>query len=382
MLLFEKESLWSLGCPRLWSQHLLSVLKKEGFVTSKYDSCLLIKPNMLIVLYVNDAGVCAKNEHDIDELIHRLTKRGFELTHEGSFSEFLGIKFVHDKETGTITVMQQGLIKKILSATAMGDCSPNCIPAAPTALGINPDGESMDEEWSYPSIVGMLLYLSTSTCPDIMFKESQVARFNHSPKKSHATAVKMIIHYLKCTINKGTIIHPTGTLQLDCWVDATFGNLYCIDPDHEPSATKSCTRYIITLGGCPLVWKSQLQSTMALSTQEGEYCALSQAMCTLIPICAILIEISSTLSLPPSTMVSIQSWVFEDNNSTLLLAINQCITSGTKHYLIQWYFFWSHIKDGDFEVLCVDINLQDADYMTKGLPCQPFESDCFHTQGW
>ena len=340
-----KKSLYGLSvAPKLWSQHLLSALKKEGFVASKYASCLLIKPNMLIVLYVNDAGVCTKNEHDINELIHRLTKCGFGLTHEGSFSEFLCIKFVHDKETGAITATQQGLIKKILAATAMEDCNPNWVPAAPITLGIDPDGEPMDEEWSYPLIIEMLLYLLTNTCPDITFAVSQVARFNHSPKKSHVTAIKMIIHYLKHTIDKGTIIHPTGTLQLDCWVDATFGNLYHINLDHEPSAAKLRTGYIITLGGCPLVWKSQLQSTIALSTQEGEYCALSQTMRTLIPICAILIEISSALSLPPSTTASIHSRVFEDNNSGLLLAVNQCITSHTKHYLIQWHFFWSHVK--------------------------------------
>ena len=306
---------------------------------------------MLIVLYVNDAGVCAKNGHDINELIHRLTKSGFKLTREGSFAEFLGIKFVHDKETGTITATQQGLIKKILAATAMEDCNPNWVPATPTALGIDPDGEPMDEEWSYPLIIGMLLYLSTNTHPDITFAVSQVARFNHSPKKSHATAIKLIIHYIKCTINKGTIIHPTGTLQLDCWVDATFRNLYHVDPDHEPSTAKSCTRYIITPGGCPLVWKSQLQLAIALSTQEGEYCALSQAMRTLIPIRAILIEILSALSLPPSMTASIHSQVFEDNNGALLLAVNQCITSCTKHHLIQWHFFWSHVKDGDIKVL-------------------------------
>ena len=199
---------------------------------------------MLIVLYVNDAGVCTKNEHNINELICRLTKCGFELTCEGSFSEFLGIKFVHDKETGAITAMQQGLIKKILVVTAMEDCNPNWVPASPTALGIDPDGEPMDEEWSYPSIIGMLLYLLTNTCPDITFAVSQVARFNHSPKKSHVTAVKMIICYLKCTINKGTIIHPTGTLQLDCWVDAAFRNLYTLiqitslpPPSHAPDTS-------------------------------------------------------------------------------------------------------------------------------------------------
>ena len=42
----------------------------------------------------------------------------------------------------------------------------------------------------------------------------------------------------------------------------------------------------------------------------------------------------------------------------------------------------SHVKDGDIELLHVNTNLQDADYMTKGLPCQTFESNRFRTQGW
>ena len=60
------------------------------------------------------------NMHDINELICRLTKHGFELTREGSFSEFLGIKFVHNKETGAITAMQQGLIKRNSSSDING----------------------------------------------------------------------------------------------------------------------------------------------------------------------------------------------------------------------------------------------------------------------
>jgi hypothetical protein len=48
----------------------------------------------------------------------------------------------------------------------------------------------MEESWSYHSILGMLLYLSTKTRPDVAFAVSQVARFCHSAKKSHASAVK------------------------------------------------------------------------------------------------------------------------------------------------------------------------------------------------
>jgi hypothetical protein len=80
----------------------------------------------------------------------------------------------------------------------------------------------MVEEWSYPSIVGMLVYLSINTRPHICFAVSQVARFDHSTKESHATAFKMIVRYLHRTSDKGRIVRPTGTLQIDCFALADF----------------------------------------------------------------------------------------------------------------------------------------------------------------
>ena len=139
----------------------------------------------MVVLYVDDCGIAAPEQKYIDEFITALENKGFTLTWEGSFSEFLGIKFTENKEAGTITLTQKGLIKKIIAATGMEDCNPNWTPASTTTLGIDPDGELMTDEWSYPSIVGLLLYLSTNTRPDIAFAVSQVARFSYSPKQSH-----------------------------------------------------------------------------------------------------------------------------------------------------------------------------------------------------
>ena len=85
---------------------------------------------------------------------------------------------------------QEGLIQKILEATGMEECNPNQTPTIKEALGSDPDGELMTNEWSYCSIIGMLLHLSTNMIPDIAFAVSQVAHFSHNPKKSHATAVK------------------------------------------------------------------------------------------------------------------------------------------------------------------------------------------------
>jgi hypothetical protein len=296
------------------------------------------------------------------------------LTKEGFFSEFLDIKFSENKDAGTITSTQKGLIKKIISATNMENCNPNWTPAATSALGMDPDGELMTEEWSYPSIVGMLLYLSTNTRPDIAFVVSQVARFSHSSKQYHASAVKQIFCYLSRTWDKGTIVKPTNTLQLDCYIDADFAGLYKCDPDASPTSAKSRLGFIISLGGVPLVWRSQLQSEISLSTIESEYSSLSQAMCTLLLIRSLLMEVAPAIGLQKALVATIHARVFKDNNGAYLLATNQRITRRTKYYLIKLHFFWNAVRnDGEVMVLKVDTLRQGADYLTKGLAREAFE---------
>jgi hypothetical protein len=60
---------------------------------------------------------------------------------------------------------QMGLIKKIIATTKIENYNPNWVPATKEALGIDPEGEPMEETWSYPSIIRMLLYLLTNTRP-------------------------------------------------------------------------------------------------------------------------------------------------------------------------------------------------------------------------
>ena len=188
-------------------------------------------------------------------------------------------------------MIQPGLISKIIKATGMTQCNPNKTPALKASLGCDADGEPMEEDWNYRSVVGMLLYLSTNTRPDIAYAVSQVARFGHNPKKSHATAVKMIVRYLAGTVNKGVIYTKLNTFTLNCFVDADFAGMYGYEPNSSPLAAKSRTGYIISLAGCFLLCKSQVQSTIALSTGEAEYGALSQAMRTLIPIREAIIDL-------------------------------------------------------------------------------------------
>jgi hypothetical protein len=135
-----------------------------GFTQSVHDPCLLLKSGMCIALYVDNAGIAATQKEDVDKLVANLHDHGFELTQEGSFSKFLSIKFEYSNNSKTLTMTQKGLILNIITTAKMEDCNPNWTPPLSQALGIDPDGEPMHEEWNYHSIVGILilLYLSAN----------------------------------------------------------------------------------------------------------------------------------------------------------------------------------------------------------------------------
>jgi hypothetical protein len=357
-------------------------LEAEGFTACKNEPCLLTRPGMMLVVYVDDAGIAARSEQEIDSFIESMRKRGFELNKEGTFNEFLGIKLERSDDRKTVTLTQQGLIQKILKATNMTDCTPSEVPTSQLPLGSDEDGDPMKESWGYNSIVGMLLYLTTNTRPDLSFAVSQVARFCAKPKQSHANAIKLILRYLKGSSNQGLIVTPTGNLDLDCFVDADFAGLYRRERDDNPTAVKSRTGFVITLGGCPLIWKSQLQTEIALSTMEAEYAALSFAMRRLIPIRCLLVEVIDRLKLKNKPNIKIKCTVFEDNNGCLTLANNHKLTSRTKHYLIKWHFFWDWVKSGLISVVRVDTTEQLADTFTKGLPRDLFKKLRKLLLGW
>ena len=225
---------------------------------------------------------------------------------------------------------QSGLIKKIIKATGMENCNPNKTPAQKVPLGKNEEDVPMTEESHYRSVVGMLLYLSGNIRPDITFAVSQVARFTHNPRKSHATALKLIVRYLSGTVDKGIIVPKfKGNKQLKSYVDADFAGLYKVDPDTSLSSAKSRTGFIIFLGPWPLIWKSFLQTEIALLTFEAEYSALSSSTRVLLPIINIIKALVSNTNCNDDfeAVVLNESFLYEDNNGAFTVATNFRVTS-------------------------------------------------------
>jgi hypothetical protein len=337
----------------------------------------------MVVCFVDDLGVSGKDQRIIDDFVLKLRSKGFELEIEGSFEQFLGIKFERNERDGTTELTQKGLIKKIIAETGLESCKPNLTPASQLPLGMDDDGDLMSESWTYSSVIGMLLYLSTNTRPDISFAVSQVGRFCSNPKQSHATAVKTIVRYLAGTADKGMILAPRGDLKIELFCDADFAGLYKREPERSADSARSRTGYIVKLSGCPLVWKSHLQSEIALSTLEAEYSALSQALRTLLPLKRILTGVADIVSLPREVQATILAEVFEDNQGCIALATNHRLTSRTKYFHVKWHWFWHHYAvHREFQVTYIPSALQDADYLTKQLPKDVFRANRQRNQGW
>jgi len=368
--------------PLMWYNYIATYFGKLGLHKSTFDPCLWFGTDIMLVQYVDDCGISAAKQSTIDDFVAALRKEGLALTQEESFSEFLGIEFQESKE-GKFHMTQGGLIKKVLQAAGMSDCNPNSTPAAVAPVGADKDGEPMEETWNYRAIVGMLLYLSGNSRPDIAFAVSQVARFSNNPKKSHATAIKMILRYLKGTMDKGTMVDPIKDLhdlQLHLYVDADFAGLFKREDDWDPNSVKSRTGYIIFLNRWPIVWKSQLQTHILLSTMEAEYLALSTALKVLLPLKWLIQEMLIKLNDSRLTNTKIHATVFEDNQSAYTLATTHRITNRTKYLLSKFHWFWSH-KD-EFKIVPCSTHDMLADGCTKPLSCDKFEKNRLGIIGW
>jgi hypothetical protein len=370
--------------PLYWGNHLRDALVYDhGFTESLTSPCLYYRDGVVILTYVDDCLFFAKDKRQIDALLESIRKKSdLQFTIEDDAFTFLGVQLkTHDD--GTVEFLQTGLIDKILKHCNMTECNTKSTPANQTPLGTDANGPSFDKSFDYASIVGMMMYLSSNSRPDIQFAVHQCARFTHCPKRSHGEAILRICRYLQGTKDRGLCFKPTETLKLDCYCDADFAGLYNVEHHQDPVCVKSRTGFCLTLGDCPLLWVSKLQTEIALSTTEAEYIALSQAIRELLPMRALFQEVGTTLKLKCAIPTILHSTVFEDNNGALSLATSPKISPRTKHIAVKYHHFRSKIgSDKGIIIQRVDTKEQKADIFTKGLGAQQFDYIRRLVMGW
>jgi hypothetical protein len=381
-----KRSLYGLKqSPRNFFQFLKGNLETIGFESqTDIDPCLFISEKVIVLVYVDDTLFFSPKAEYIEETIADLRGLGMELEAEDSVAGFLGVHIERNESDQSIKFTQKGLAKRIVDALDIGDLPPKKTPAKHDALVSDKNGEPGNATYSYASVIGMLQYLHSHSRPDLTYAVSQCARWTHSPKRSHEEALERIGQYLKSTLDEGLILRPSDTLDIDCYVDADFAGLWPHEDKTDPSIARSRTGYVICLANCPVIWSSRLQSSIALSTMEAEYNALSAAMRELLPFRDRVVAVLHSVGYGKEPLTIFRTTVWEDNAGALTLANLEAgrSTPRSKHYAIRMHWFRSHLKPNSVTVQKIGTADQKADLLTKGLPTTTFESIRKLLCGW
>ena len=371
-----KKSLYGLKqSPRNFFLHLKQKLESIGFKTNEeVDPCLFVSDKVVCLVYVDDTLFYASKQEYIDEVIQRLRDAKMDLEVEGTVAGFLGVHIDRNTTDGTVTLSQVGLIKRIVEALEVGQLPIKYTPATAEPLVKDTDGESPNGTYSYASVIGMLQYLHSHSRPDITFAVSQCARFIHNTRRSHEIALEHIGRYLKGTMDRGLVLRPSNTLNIDCFVDADFAGLWPYEDKQDPTCVKSRTGFVICLADCPVIWSSKLQTEIATSTMEAEYSALSSAMRDLLPFKHLVQTVVKSMEYGRVNSITFQTTVWEDNAGALTLANLDPgrMTPRSKHYAVKYHWFRSHLKPNNIKVMKIETNKQKADILTKGLRATKF----------
>jgi len=136
----------------------------------------------------------------INESAIQLRDLGVDLEQEDDAAGFFGVTLERDPETSLLEMKQTGLIKRVIEALGLNDGAKGKLtPSESKPLVKDINGELGSGAFSYSRVVGMLLYLSGQTRPDITFAVNCCARYIFCPKHSHELALKRIGRYLKQT---------------------------------------------------------------------------------------------------------------------------------------------------------------------------------------
>ena len=373
---------------RTWNEYLVDKLVNHvGFVQSKHDPCLFYKGTAVYVLYTDDSILAGPDKQELQQIVEDMKSSGLDLTCEGELADFLGVAIKRDKKASTFELTQQRLVDTILEELRLNASNATTRPIpAPSSkiLKRHANSPPFDGHFHYRRIIGKLNFLEKSTRADLAYPVHQCARFSANPKVEHGRAVKWIGRYLKGTANKGCIMKPDQSHGLEVYVDADFaGNWDKEGAGEDIDTARSRHGYIIRYAGVPIMWLSQLQTEIALSSTEAELVGLSMALRTVIPIQGILKEMQSMgYGIHPDPRATFICRLFEDNQSAIHIAQVPKIRPRTKHINCKYFHFQGHVLSGSIIIQKINTKEQPADFLTKMLDEATFIKHRFFTLGW
>jgi len=378
---------------RQWYLAINSTLLSLGFVPCVSDPCVYTRCDattgscMHLGLFVDDMLVAYRRADSAVWLrVKAALCSAYSMKDLGSAEWILGMKISRDRRRKTLQLDQQLYISSMLSRFGMDDSraqeSPEEVGAALTKADcpVTAAEQQAMAQRPYMELVGSLLYASISTRPDIAHAVCVCSRFMQNPGDKHWKQAKRILRYLQGT--KQLALHFGDFQHLHQHEDRqaqqhsssngssatspsrTAGcpvSVYCdADWAGDVDDRRSTTGCVLLLHGCPIVWLSKKQATVALSTAEAEYMAMSAAVQEVKWLTALLSELREPAALPVT--------LYTDNQAAVSISSNAAVPhTRTKHIDLRHHYVRECVLDGSIRVSWIRSEQQLADVFTKGL---------------
>lgn len=354
-----KKALYGLKqAPRAWYSKVDHYLCSQGLQKSSADANLYFHESQgkltLLLLYVDDVYLTGNDTVHI-ELIRQAIQTEFEMSDLGLLSFSLGLEFLFS--ASGIRVTQRQYVKDMLAEFGLSECRPAATPMQ-EKLQLLPDMKAAPaDSVHYQRMVGKLIFL-THTRPDIAYAVSVVSRFMAAPQVPHAQAVKHLYRYLQGTIDLALFYRRGEDEVLYGFTDADWaGDAY---------DRRSTTGYIFMSGSTPVTWNSKKQPTVALSSTESEYMAITEGTKEAVWLRRLFGELKIQDSRVPTT-------IHGDNQGSLNLAHNPVYHGRTKHIEVKHHFIREKILSKEICLEYIPTSEQLADILTKALGRTAFE---------
>ena len=380
---------------RNWNQLMDQWLRDQGFHPSPADPCIYIRANpsgqlsVIVGLYVDDLIPGGPDTVALHQFKAAIARR-FDVKDMGELAFLLGMEVVRDRTAGTISLRQTSYVEQVLERFNMSDCKPVATPChevlpdldptispnlsddrstkppdtaetsatSPPALG-KPDKE-------YQALVGALLYAAMCTRPDIAFAVQQLSRHLQSTTAVHWVAGKRVLRYLQGTKALGiTYRSDPESPALTGYSDSDWGG--------GLPTRRSTTGYVFQFAGGPISWSSRLQPTVALSSTEAEYMAVSAASQEAVWLRQLFDSMHLHITGPLT--------IYADNQGCMALAINPVYHARTKHIAIKYHFTRELVAAGTIKLEYIPTADNIADLFTKPLTPQLVQRHTYQVLG-
>ena len=348
-----------------WYKTMKGIMTQIGLQQSIGDpGCFYNQDGLIISTHVDGMMAVAPIKEHLNN-IEIAIEHHVELDKLGIPKKLLGMELTWTKST-----KQKGVEVKLTQKTSIENLAKEHGITKPTKslpLQINEyelkekDFLTPEQQKTYQSLVGSLLYINRCTRPEISIHVNLLGRRTAKASPRNMTAATHVLQYLLSSSDEGITlkrqnpenrdkIKEDQTLKIVGYADASYGG----------EESRSQTGTLVSMNGNAIMWNSRRQDTISLSITEAEYIACSEIAKDLRWLQQLLQELLPYTNMSTSIMT--------DNEAALKLCKTQTFHRRTKHIEHRYHYLRMLVDQQVLKVKWINGKENPADIMTKLIP--------------